>query len=34
MMAKDIEEEVYEVPDAGEEATTSLGLLFAGIKLD
>ena len=25
MMAKDIEEEVYEVPDAGEEATTSLG---------
>lgn len=24
MMAKDIEEEVYEVPDAGEEATTSL----------
>lgn len=34
MMAKDIEEEVYEVPDAGEEATTSLGALFAGIKLD
>ena len=34
MMAKDIEEEVYEVPDAGEEATTSLGSLFAGIKLD
>ena len=30
MMAKDIEEEVYEVPDAGEEATTSLGSLFAG----
>lgn len=34
MMAKDIEEEVYEVPDAGEKATTSLGSLFAGIKLD
>lgn len=34
MMAKDIEEEVYEVPDAGEEATTSLESLFAGIKLD
>lgn len=34
MMAKDIEEEVYDVPDAGEEATTSLGSLFAGIKLD
>ena len=34
MMAKDIEEEVFEVPDAGEEATTSLGSLFAGIKLD
>lgn len=34
MMAKGIEEEVYEVPDAGEEATTSLGSLFAGIKLD
>ena len=34
MMAKDIEEEAYEVPDAGEEATTSLGSLFAGIKLD
>ena len=34
MMAKDIEEEVYEVPDAGEEATTSLGSLFARIKLD
>ena len=34
MMAKDIEEEVYEVPDAGEEATTSLGSLFSGIKLD
>ena len=34
MMAKDMEEEVYEVPDAGEEVTTSLGSLFAGIKLD
>lgn len=34
MMSKDIEEEIYEVPDAGEEATTSLGSLFAGIKLD
>ena len=34
MMAKEIEEKVYEVPDAGEEATTSLGSLFAGIKLD
>ena len=34
MMAKEIEEEVYEAPDAGEEATTSLGSLFAGIKLN
>ena len=34
MMAKDIEDEVFEVPDAGEESTTSLGSLFAGIKLD
>ena len=34
MMAKEIEEEVYEVPDAGEQATTSLGSLFANIKLD
>ena len=33
MMAKEIEEEVYEVPDSGEEATTSLGSLFANIKL-
>ena len=32
--AKEIEEEVYEVPDAGEQATTSLGSLFANIKLD
>lgn len=28
MMAKEIEEEVYEVPDAGQQATTSLGSLF------
>ena len=34
MMAKEIEEEIYEVPDAGEQATTSLGSLFANIKLD
>lgn len=34
MMAKEIEEEVFEVPDAGEQATTSLGSLFANIKLD
>lgn len=34
MMAKEIEEEVYEIPDSGEEATTTLGSLFAGIKLD
>ena len=34
IMAKEIEEEVYEVPDAGEQATTSLGALFANIKLD
>ena len=33
MMAKEIEEEVYEVPDAGQQATTSLGSLFANIKL-
>ena len=31
---KEIEEEVYEVPDAGKQATTSLGSLFANIKLD
>lgn len=31
--AKEIEEEVYELPKAGE-ATTSLGALFANIKLD
>lgn len=34
MVAKEIEEEVYEVPDANEQATTSLGSLFANIKLD
>lgn len=34
LMAKEIEEEVYEVPDAGEQATTSLGALFANIKLN
>ena len=34
MMAKEIEEEVYDIPDSGEEATTSLGSLFANIKLD
>lgn len=33
MMAKEIEEEVVELPDFGEEATTSLGSLFANIKL-
>ena len=34
MMAKEIEEEAYNIPDSGEEATTSLGSLFANIKLD
>lgn len=34
VMTKEIEEETIELPDAGEEATTSLGSLFAGIKLD
>lgn len=34
MMAKEIEEEVYELPDSREEATTSLGSLFANIKLN
>lgn len=33
MMAKEIEEEIAELPDSGEEATTSLGSLFANIKL-
>lgn len=34
MMAKEIEEEVVELPDSNEQATTSLGSLFANIKLD
>lgn len=34
MMAKEIEEETFEVPDSGEQATTSLGSLFANIKLN
>ncbi|MDO4307952.1 MAG: S1 RNA-binding domain-containing protein [Eubacteriales bacterium] len=34
MMAKEIEEEVYEIPDSKEQATTSLGSLFANIKLN
>ena len=31
--AKEIEEETFELPDAGEQATTSLGSLFANLKL-
>ncbi len=34
MMAREIEEEVIELPDSKEQATTSLGSLFANIKLD
>jgi small subunit ribosomal protein S1 len=34
LMAKEIEEEVIELPDSGEEATTSLGSLFANLKLN
>lgn len=34
MMAKEIEEEVIDLPDSSEQATTSLGSLFANIKLD
>ncbi len=34
LMAKEVEEEVFELPESGEEATTSLGSLFANIKLD
>ncbi|MDC7289213.1 S1 RNA-binding domain-containing protein [Blautia schinkii] len=34
MMAKEIEEEVIELPGSSEQATTSLGSLFANIKLD
>ena len=33
MMAKEVEEEI-EIPQSGEEATTSLGSLFANIKLN
>ena len=34
LMAKEIEEEVIEIPESKEQATTSLGALFANIKLD
>ena len=34
LMAKEVEEEIFELPESGEEATTSLGSLFANIKLD
>lgn len=34
MMAKEVEEEKIEIPQSGEEATTSLGSLFANIKLN
>ena len=34
LMAKEVEEENFELPESGEEATTSLGSLFANIKLD
>ena len=34
MMAKEIEEEVIELPDSKEEASTSLGSLFANLKLN
>lgn len=34
LMAKEVEEETFELPESGEEATTSLGSLFANIKLD
>ena len=33
LMAKEVEEESFELPESGEEATTSLGALFANIKL-
>lgn len=33
LMAKDVEEETFEISDSGEQATTSLGSLFANIKL-
>lgn len=34
MMAKEVKEEEIEIPQSGEEATTSLGSLFANIKLN
>ena len=34
MMAKEVEEEKIEIPQSREEATTSLGALFANIKLN
>lgn len=34
LMAKEVEEEIFELPESGEEATTSLGSLFANIKLN
>lgn len=34
MMEKEVEEEKIEIPQSGEEATTSLGALFANIKLN
>ena len=34
MMAKEVEEEKIEIPQSGEEATTSLGALFANIKMN
>lgn len=34
LMAKEVEEETFELPESGEEPTTSLGSLFANIKLD
>ena len=33
LMAKEVEEEIFELPESDEEATTSLGSLFANIKL-
>lgn len=34
LMAKEVEKEIFELPESDEEATTSLGSLFANIKLD
>lgn len=34
LMAKEVEEEIFELPESDEEATTSLDSLFANIKLD